>query len=92
MEDGASAPGIFATVNSRTQYILDKISPNYGMRWTAFLFIFIQYLIRVYLINGWYIVSYGLGIYLLNQLIGFISPQVNHSRWHFIHFEFYIAL
>ena len=78
MEDGANAPGIFATVSSRTQYVLDKISPNYGMRWAFFAFVFIQYLIRVYLISGWYIVSYGLGIYLLNQLIGFISPQVQH--------------
>ena len=25
--------------------------------------------------NGWHIVTYGLGIYLLNQLIGFLSPQ-----------------
>lgn len=77
MEDGAGSAGMFATMNSRTQYILDKISPHYGFRWTAFVFVFIQYLLRVYLVNGWYIVTYGLGIYLLNQLIGFISPQVS---------------
>ena len=33
------------------------------------------YLIRVYYINGWYIVTYGVGIYLLNNFIGFLSPQ-----------------
>merc|ERR1711998_717530 len=33
------------------------------------------YCLRVYLINGWYIITYGLGIYILNLLIGFISPQ-----------------
>ena len=33
------------------------------------------YLLRVWLINGWYIITYGLGIYLLNSLIGFLSPQ-----------------
>ena len=34
------------------------------------------YLVRVYYINGWYIVTYGVGIYLLNNFIGFLSPQV----------------
>jgi type IV secretory pathway TrbD component len=28
----------------------------------------------VYLLEGWYIVSYGLGIYFLNLSIGFLSP------------------
>lgn len=44
---------------------------------------------RVYLINGWYIITYGLGIYVLNLLIGFLSPQSDpesegpvHSREH----------
>ncbi|CAE7297849.1 RER1A [Symbiodinium sp. CCMP2592] len=32
---------------------------------------------RVFLIQGFYIVSYGLGIYLLNLLIGFLSPAVD---------------
>lgn len=35
------------------------------------------YALRVYLVNGWYIVTYGLGIFLLNNLIGFLSPQVD---------------
>mmetsp|Transcript_179480 Transcript_179480/g.436686 ORF Transcript_179480/g.436686 Transcript_179480/m.436686 type:complete len:134 (+) Transcript_179480:262-663(+) len=35
------------------------------------------YLLRVYLIDGWYIVTYGLGIYLLNLLIGFLSPPID---------------
>lgn len=34
------------------------------------------YMLRVYLLNGWYIITYGLGIYLLNNFIGFLSPQV----------------
>ncbi|KAM1811852.1 hypothetical protein ACFX11_028741 [Malus domestica] len=31
----------------------------------------------VYLVQGFYVVSYGLGIYILNLLIGFLSPQVD---------------
>ena len=33
------------------------------------------YTLRVYMLQGWYIVTYGLGIYLLNLFIGFLSPQ-----------------
>ena len=29
------------------------------------------------MVNGWYIVTYGLGIYLLNMFIGFLSPQID---------------
>ncbi len=27
--------------------------------------------------TGWYIITYGLGIYVLNLLIGFLSPQLD---------------
>merc|ERR1712054_483907 len=39
--------------------------------------IMLIYCLRVYLINGWYIITYGLGIYILNLLIGFLSPQTD---------------
>jgi len=35
------------------------------------------YVLRVWLIDGWFIITYGLGIYLLNNFIGFLSPQVD---------------
>jgi len=57
------------------QYILDKSSPHIAARWGFFSVCFFLYMLRVYFLEGWYIVTYGLGIYLLNQLIGFISPQ-----------------
>ena len=38
------------------------------------------YVIRVQLLAGFYIVTYGLGIYLLNLLIGFLSPQVDPEQ------------
>ena len=41
------------------------------------------YAVRVYLINGWFIVTYGLGIYLLNNFIGFLSPQVREELFLF---------
>ncbi len=57
------------------QYLLDKSSPHIGARWVVFTACLVFYLLRVYMLGAFYIVTYGLGIYLLNQLIGFISPQ-----------------
>ena len=37
---------------------------------------FLVYMLRVWMLQGWYIVTYGLGIHILNLFIGFITPQV----------------
>ena len=37
------------------------------------------FIFRVYVLQGWFIVTYGLGIYLLNLFIGFITPAVSLS-------------
>lgn len=60
--------------------VQDKSSPHISYRWIVFTIIILAYVLRVYLLNGWFIVSYGLGIYLLNQLIGFLSPQVGEMN------------
>ena len=31
----------------------------------------------LFLLQGWYIVTYALGIYLLNQFIAFLTPKVD---------------
>jgi hypothetical protein len=71
------AAGVFQDITRKYQYLLDKSSPHILYRWIFFVVIFGIYFTRVYLLNGWFIVTYALGIYLLNQLIGFLSPQVN---------------
>jgi hypothetical protein len=78
MED-AEKPSTFEEFSRRWQYILDKSSPHVLYRWIFFGFVFTLYILRAYFANGWYIVTYGLGIYLLNQFIGFVSPQVSFS-------------
>ncbi|KAL4389998.1 hypothetical protein AHAS_Ahas03G0101100 [Arachis hypogaea] len=45
--------------------------------WIGSLIIACIYVLRIYLIQDFYIVSYGLGIYMLNLLIGFLFPQVD---------------
>ncbi|KAG6505039.1 hypothetical protein ZIOFF_037387 [Zingiber officinale] len=59
------------------QYYLDKSTPHTTERWIGTAGFAVIYCLRVYLVQGFYIVSYGLGIYLLNLLIGFLSPLVD---------------
>ncbi|KAK9670346.1 hypothetical protein RND81_13G195400 [Saponaria officinalis] len=64
-------------VSRRFQHFLDKSTPHILYRWIGLCLIALIYAVRVYFVQGFYIVSYGLGIYLLNLLIGFLSPQVD---------------
>ncbi|KAL6546010.1 Protein rer1a [Orobanche gracilis] len=59
------------------QYYLDKSTPHALYRWIGTFFLLLLYSLRVYFVQGFYIVSYGLGIYILNLLIGFLSPLVD---------------
>ncbi|KAI3808555.1 hypothetical protein L1987_24508 [Smallanthus sonchifolius] len=64
-------------VSQRYQHLLDKSTPFLLYRWIFFCFIAIIYTVRVFFVQGFYVVSYALGIYILNLLIGFLSPQVD---------------
>ncbi|KAL6011359.1 hypothetical protein ACLOJK_001805 [Asimina triloba] len=59
------------------QYYLDRSTPHALGRWLGTAGLVFLYSLRVYFLQGFYIVSYGLGIYLLNLLIGFLSPKVD---------------
>lgn len=77
----ASEPqGIVAmkgSVERKAQQLLDKSVPMIGPRWVAFGVVVLIYAVRVYYLAGFYIVTYGLGIFNLNLIIGFLSPQVD---------------
>lgn len=64
-------------VSRRYQHLLDKSTPHVLGRWIAFSAVAFIYVVRAYVVQGFYIVSYGLGIYILNLLIAFLSPQVD---------------
>lgn len=64
-------------VSRRHQHLLDKSTPHVLGRWIAFSAVAFIYVVRAYVVQGFYIVSYGLGIYILNLLIAFLSPQVD---------------
>ncbi|XP_021738634.1 protein RER1B-like [Chenopodium quinoa] len=59
------------------QYYLDKTTPHAVPRWVGTLVLAVIYGLRVYFVEGFYVITYALGIYLLNLLIGFLSPLVD---------------
>jgi len=76
IEDGAVSKMQHA-IGRKWQHWLDLSAPHTAPRWAVSAVIVLIYGLRVYLINGWYIITYGLGIYILNLLIGFLSPQMD---------------
>ncbi|KAL6011361.1 Protein rer1b [Asimina triloba] len=77
--DGASLPlAKWRSDLSRAfQYYLDRSTPHTVGRWLGTAGLALLYSLRVYYLQGFYIVTYGLGIYLLNLLIGFLSPKID---------------
>ena len=86
--EGAVADGTLAAKLERWhsrfhrswQNLIDKSVPAVGARWVGFGLALACYVLRAYLVDGWFIVTYGLGIYLLNMLIRFLTPQVCGGR------------
>eukprot|EP00567_Pseudictyota_dubia_P015438 CAMPEP_0197447002 /NCGR_PEP_ID=MMETSP1175-20131217/11767_1 /TAXON_ID=1003142 /ORGANISM="Triceratium dubium, Strain CCMP147" /LENGTH=196 /DNA_ID=CAMNT_0042978181 /DNA_START=185 /DNA_END=775 /DNA_ORIENTATION=- len=56
------------------QYWLDKSTIHIIPRWMFFSFLLAIFFLRIYVIQGFFIVAYGLGIFLLNNFIAFLSP------------------
>ena len=57
------------------QNFLDSLVPHKIPRWVASVVLLAIYGVRVLILQGWYIVTYALAIYLLNLFIAFISPK-----------------
>nr|VDC95501.1 unnamed protein product [Brassica rapa] len=56
---------------------LDRSAPHLVRRWLVTLIAAVIYIYRVYYAYGFFVVSYGLATYILNLLIGFLSPKVD---------------
>lgn len=77
METTERVQKFVAVTKQRFQHYLDRSSPLITYRWMSLGAVVLVYLLRVYFLEGFYIVTYGLGIFNLNLLLGFISPQVD---------------
>jgi hypothetical protein len=57
------------------QTYLDKSTPYTPYRWGGTATLFLLFGLRIFFAQGWYIVAYSLGIYLLNLFLAFLSPK-----------------
>ncbi|KAI0177671.1 retrieval of early ER protein Rer1 [Pestalotiopsis sp. NC0098] len=76
----------FAAVTAQTSKIqrqyqayLDKSTPFVTYRWVGTAVTLMIFFLRVFVAQGWYIVAYALGIYLLNLFLAFLQPKFDPS-------------
>lgn len=61
------------------QEYLDKSVPLTSRRWMGFGILLALFFLRIIVTQGWYIVCYALGIYLLNLFLAFLTPKFDPS-------------
>jgi len=76
MSDNGIGARLYAKYNSHSQRILDKVTPYHAGRWAFNALLLVFFLYRVISLQGFYIIAYVLGIFLLNQFILFLTPVV----------------
>jgi len=76
-QGGGPLAAIQGKASQRLQIVLDKSAPHVFKRWIALVVLLGLYGLRVWLLRGFYIVTYGLGIYNLNLVLGFLTPQAD---------------
>ncbi|EPE10164.1 rer1 protein [Ophiostoma piceae UAMH 11346] len=62
------------------QALLDQSTPHVLYRWIGTGAFIVVFFLRILLAQGWYIVAYALGIYLLNLFLAFLSPKFDPSN------------
>ncbi|CUM63251.1 uncharacterized protein PRCAT00000822001 [Priceomyces carsonii] len=61
------------------QKYLDQSVPYTRNRWIGSASLLAIFLLRIFFSQGWYIICYGLGIYLLNLFLAFLTPKFDPS-------------
>ncbi|KAI9244772.1 retrieval of early ER protein Rer1 [Sporodiniella umbellata] len=61
------------------QQLLDQTTPYTPYRWTGTGFLLVLFMTRVIYAEGWYIIAYALGIYILNLFLAFLTPKFDPS-------------
>lgn len=76
---GSANSSSFSRIGMYTQHILDRLTPFAGLRWSFNLLLLFVFFLRILFVQGFYIIAYGLGIFLLNQFILFLTPKQDPS-------------
>ncbi|KAI7898781.1 putative Golgi membrane protein [Cokeromyces recurvatus] len=88
MNDFSSEPNEGATfsllaqkthLERRFQQLLDQVTPYVPYRWAATIVLLVLFMFRVIYAEGWYIIAYALGIYMLNLFLAFLTPKFDPS-------------
>ncbi|XP_043464718.1 protein RER1 [Leptopilina heterotoma] len=79
--DGPSRMNVISQTMFRMSQIYqswqDRCAPHVIWRWGFAVALVLIFLIRILLVQGWYIITYGLGIYHLNLFIAFLTPKID---------------
>ncbi|KAG5898263.1 hypothetical protein JTB14_008607 [Gonioctena quinquepunctata] len=67
----------FTRISQWYQGVVDRTVPWRKLRWLSAILLFLGFMARVLLAQGWYIVTYALGIYHLNLFIAFLTPKID---------------
>jgi hypothetical protein len=59
------------------QGVVDRTVPWQKTRWLSAFLLILVFMARVLYAQGWYIVTYALGIYHLNLFIAFLTPKID---------------
>merc|ERR1711892_1375343 len=74
-------PSIVATFFKRVgqtfQIWLDRWTPHTMSRWVFTVVLVALFALRIFMKQGWYIVTYALAIYHLNLLLAFLTPKID---------------
>ncbi|KAF5292613.1 hypothetical protein FQA39_LY13946 [Lamprigera yunnana] len=59
------------------QSTLDSWTPYSKWRWSGTILLNLMFGLRIFTKQGWYIITYALGIYHLNLFIAFLTPKID---------------
>lgn len=76
-EEPVPLPTWRSNLHKKFHFYLDRSVPHMLRRWLVTMVVAMIYILRVYWVKGFHVVSYGLATYVLNLLIGFLSPNVD---------------
>merc|ERR1712228_264454 len=90
-EDGSSSQGVAeklkTQISRRFQTFLDKTVPFLVPRWAFTFTLYLIYWARVWMLQGFHIITYALHIYCFNLLIAFLTPKVDPMSFDDLHDE-----
>ncbi|KAH9424440.1 retention in endoplasmic reticulum protein 1 [Dermatophagoides pteronyssinus] len=79
----SSTSKFFITLSRKYQGLLDYSTPHIAYRWIFTTVLLLIFMCRVIIYQGFYIITYALGIYYLNMLIAFLTPKIDPAVYDF---------